>query len=565
MPWSADDTIPSMKKKSKELRALFARVANQALAKGQSEEEAVFAGIAAVKNAEKKTETKKAVKPELPSHVKAILDSRKKQEEVEIEKKESQNQYAIAKKIVSVDFDRDGFLELVYDDGTRIKSRSKAVSEQIEQHVSITGGGTPEALTAMNEPTGFPNREDSVIDFDDATRTFTISPVTDSFSVWLASKEISKTEESIQLPNTSAEYFIYFDSVDYLLKASTVPSSELFLNHALVAIIYWRADEQKHIYFADERHGITMDGATHRHLHLTLGAQYRRGLALLNILVDQAGTSDSHSQFGVANGSIADEDLDIDIVNAQPQILNTIAQLPVFYRMGSGVNWYRKEADDFPLILPGDVASYTGVSRVAYNYEAGGFWLLDEVPNNQYVLIHVLATNDVEYPVVAICGNTYNTKTAARDGANTELATITGLPFAEFVRLGTVIYQAADSYINTSKTRIVSTTDGGTYIDYRLLETFTPLSYIDSGSTPVEIPANVVRGYYTEVSLTAYTPVIITHNLNLLNRNSVTVGATYLNQTVQIEAETIDNNSIRIETSIDVPLLCVTIHGLVAV
>ena len=79
MPWSADDTIPSMKKKSKELRALFARVANQALAKGQSEEEAVFAGIAAVKNAEKKTETKKAVKPELLSNVKSIFDSLKKQ------------------------------------------------------------------------------------------------------------------------------------------------------------------------------------------------------------------------------------------------------------------------------------------------------------------------------------------------------------------------------------------------------------------------------------------------------------------------------------------------------
>jgi uncharacterized protein YdaT len=579
MPWNASNVPDSVKNKSLHLRTLFSKVANAALDKEQTEEEAVFAGLAAARNEENKNKPK-AIKKEankLPAHIQAVLDARKNALERPISDLNAQGNTHVAKatenastvvlepsrELVDAEFNTKGQLVLKFDNGERIVTDESAIKEYIENHVVVTGNQGRQ-FQAMNEPTGFEDRVSSELDFDVSTRTFAVSAVEQYFTVWLKGFEYTKQSDSVVLPNVTAEYFIYYDATDAVLKQTVVANESLFRNNALVGIIYWRADTQEYVYFADERHGITMDGATHAHLHLSLGAQYRKGLALTNITKDASGSLDSHSTFACTDGAIADEDITIDIVNNLPQQLSSVAQLPVYYRVGSGANWYRKLPDNFPLIQPGDVSAYVGTTRVAYNHESAGFWLLDEVPNNQYVLIHVLATNDVEYPVVAVCGNTYQTKADAREGANTELANITGLPFAEFVRLGTVIYQSANSYSNTTKTRIVSTSEGANYIDYRRLTTYTPLN---SGATgaPAEIPANVVRGYYTEVSTSAYTPLVINHNLGLINRNSFTIGATYLNQSVQIEVESIDGSSIRIETAIDVPLLSITITGMVAV
>jgi hypothetical protein len=41
------------------------------------------------------------------------------------------------------------------------------------------------------------------------------------------------------------------------------------------------------------------------------------------------------------------------------------------------------------------------------------------------------------------------------------------LPFLEFVKMGSVIFQSANSYTNTPKARTVSTDTGENYVDYR--------------------------------------------------------------------------------------------------
>ena len=46
-----------------------------------------------------------------------------------------------------------------------------------------------------------------------------------------------------------------------------------------------------------------------------------------------------------------------------------------------------------------------------------------------------------------------------------------GLPFLEFVKLGTVIYETSDSYQNTYKAKVVSTEDNRPYVDLRTLGT----------------------------------------------------------------------------------------------
>jgi hypothetical protein len=463
MPWSANNTVPAIQSKSLKLRELFAKVANASLDKGLSEQESIFAGINAVKIEERKNQPAKVKEPKKPSHVESLRSYTNPFEMVS----KAENIPEPVAEIKSIEFDSIGRLVILMSDGKKIITKNKAVEEHIHQAVTITQDN--QASLAMQEPTGFQTRSTSTISFNDSTRTFTIAATNsqEGFSVWLHAKQHAYFSESVQITDTTGIHFIYFDYPSETLKTTTTVSSELFLNAALVALVYWRQDQQKHIYFADERHGIVMDGATHQHLHLSIGAQYRSGLSLNNILVDQNASLATHAQFSCQNGVIADEDITISIVNNSPQILSTVIHAPVFYRIGADSNWYKKNATEYALILPSEVQHYSGIIRPAYNYNNGSGWTLAEVPNNQFLLMHVLATNDIETPIITVLGKTYPTKSDARAGLKTELRDIIGLPFLEFVKLGSIIFQTADSYSNHPKSRIVSTDTGENYLDYR--------------------------------------------------------------------------------------------------
>jgi hypothetical protein len=492
MPWSASKTIPAVEGKSLKLRELFAKVANAALAKGQTEEEAIFAGLGAIKIEEKKQPVKKVTAPKLPAHLQILKDIANKQAEPVEKVKELKTDTTT---VVSADINQTGHLVLVMSDGTRVTTKNPIPKEVVSQNISIsnsTDSSNIAALEATQEPTGFETRSTSQLSFDDETRVFTISAVSNEFSLWLHAKEFTKQSESIQLPDVSGLYFIHFTYPDCELHYTTTPTSELFLDTALVALVYWQAETQEHVYFADERHGIVMDGATHKHLHLSLGAQYRKGLRLYNFYVDATGNSGSHAQFACDSGQIADEDLIIDIIDGDVQVLSTVLNAPVYYRHGGETeNWYKTPISAYPLILPTNSPYYFAGTRPAYSHEINGFWYLTEVPNNHFVLVHIAATNDVENPIVAILGNEYDSKAKARSGANTEFAAMSGLPFAEFVRLGTVIYQVSNNYSNIPKAKIVSTDDGADYIDYRDTSAWSPTS-----SVIVDQQQNIDGGIY---------------------------------------------------------------------
>lgn len=54
MPWSKTKTLDSLKHKSDKVKEVFAIAANGALDRGQTEQESIFAGLAAVSNYERK-------------------------------------------------------------------------------------------------------------------------------------------------------------------------------------------------------------------------------------------------------------------------------------------------------------------------------------------------------------------------------------------------------------------------------------------------------------------------------------------------------------------------------
>lgn len=320
---------------------------------------------------------------------------------------------------------------------------------------------------ATTEPTGFMYPGVVDLTFTPGTRTLTLTPAVTSYDVYVGGIKFTKTGDSITWTNVEGLHLFYYDGTGTLQHQEGITNiADILAASAIVSILYWDATNSVIVYEADERHGTVMDSATHIHMHLSMGTQWISGLAL-TVSPDQAGGSDADSEVAVASGVIRDEDLEHVIVSGSPQTLTPIAQLPVLYRTGSGGYWRMKTADNFPFIYPG-TAGYSG-TRPAYNQYTGGSWQFTEVTNNDFFLAHIVATNDFRYPVVAVAGtNVYTTVGDARSGANTEAASLvlTDL-FAEFSILGTIIYQTSNSYTNTTKTRVRSTADGASYVDFR--------------------------------------------------------------------------------------------------
>lgn len=346
------------------------------------------------------------------------------------------------------------------------------------------------------EPTGFPNRTDSTISFDNNTGIFTIAPTADRFEYYIkGAKYIYTSPAQVFAASGEGIQHIYFDG--YNLISSSTFTTEIITDYAYVANLYWSTTESRAIYLAEERHGITMDGRTHLYLHTSIGASYINGFALSDFQIDGTGNADADGYFSVADGAFNDEDISYNIINELPQSLYPIAALPVFYKYGVDSAWRKKDADAFPIIYSG-TAGYVGASgRLPYNSWNGTTWDLTEVGNNNFVLLHIFATNDINHPVIAIQGtNEYATRALARSGATTELATLTGLPFAEVVVIGTVIFEVSNGYTNTIKARIISTDTGANYVDLRKISTL-PVNQISdhgnlSGLSDPDHPASAI-------------------------------------------------------------------------
>lgn len=385
----------------------------------------------------------------------------------------------------------------------------------------LDGLDAESVFSAMKEPTGHVERADSQISFVDSTRTFTIQPASTSFDYYIHGvKYTVTTVDNVVLPNVSNLYFVYYDSAGSLSYTNTF-SADLILNYALCAAIYYNATTSEAVYFADERHGITMDGQTHLHFHIALGCQYISGLGLTNLVVDDTGDNNTHAQCAVEDGVIRDEDIEHDIydtggaVNVYDleQELNPLAQIPVLYRVGVNGEWTKKAADDYPFIYNG-TAGYTG-TLPPYNEFTGATWQLTEVANNRYFLMHILATNDFNNPIVAIQGITeHQNKPAGREAALNEITQLSGLPFAEFTPIASLICQTATGYANTPKVRIRSTDEGDDYIDWRRTESFSTFAGGGGSNTDenVKVSANDTTTGYLNGKLVAGVGVTLTEN-----------------------------------------------------
>lgn len=335
------------------------------------------------------------------------------------------------------------------------------------------------------DPTGFIDRNETILSWDHPGRTLTIQPAVTQFVFWLKGyRYIVTTNQSKQISITNGLHYLYFDDSLTLIDDEFPPTNLLIKGVVLTSLLYWNNIQSIAIHVADERHGMVISWSTHDYLHFTFGTRYISGLLLDSFTIGD-GSLDSHAQLDCANGIIKDEDIEISITNNIPQQLTPILQAPVFYRAGVDL-WYRTEADNFPVVYSGKqgyvagviTTIYTGASgRPAYNQNNAGTWQLTEVGAGNFFLIHFFATNDIYYPIITILGiNVYTKEKEAQDAAYSEIQSLTGLPFIEFTPIGSVIYEGDETFANTPKARVIQTDIGTNYIDFRDTRTFRGIS-----------------------------------------------------------------------------------------
>lgn len=304
------------------------------------------------------------------------------------------------------------------------------------------------------EPMGFENANDSNITFSNSTREFTISPVSSSFTIWSVGKRYVKTtSESISLPNLSNLYYIYYNTSGALAYKTTFFTLS---QDTPVAYVYWNQTDGVAHFIADERHGVTLDWATHEYLHRTRGAAIANGFGANNYTTSGNGSLNSHAQIDIAEGTFFDEDLRIVITNSatpaaysHQQVLQGGGEFPVFYRTNS--HYRRDSATKFPMKI--------GSSRVTYNLYSGGLWSTPDIDTNKFGITYLVATNDLNNPIFAMMGQAQYTDQGSAEAASWNDMNLDDFPVAEFRILYKLIYQTSNAYTNTPKARLTGVQD----------------------------------------------------------------------------------------------------------
>lgn len=373
---------------------------------------------------------------------------------------------------VTLDFEPSELttVELTYDDKIVISDDSDSGEPKLvpmsDVVVTVNGDGS-------GEPIGHEDRTDSTISFDHTSRVFTIAPVGDSYAVWCKGRKYVKTSsETVTIGTASGLYYISFDA-DGALQATTTFFD--WANDTPTAYIYYNSGDTSKYMLFDERHGIVLDWQTHEYLHRTRGAAYANGFDITASVTNGDGSLDSHAQISMDGGTFFDEDLQVDIVhddtptaNTWEQDLSGPAQIPVFYRSGS-TGWTYDTPTDFPV--------KQGTARPAYNLNTGGTWTTPDLPDsNRYGIQWIVATNNLNYPVLSIMGQDYYDNEGEAEAATWDSMNLDDLPVVEIRVLYKIVFRGSGT--NTPGCRFTQIDD---YRNALSSATSTAASIVDHG------------------------------------------------------------------------------------
>ena len=269
-----------------------------------------------------------------------------------------------------------------------------------------------------------------------------------NFLVYAGGVEYTKSTETIAVTNTVGIHYVYYAAATGVLTQST---SFDIVDDALVALLYID-DTGAVTVFGEERHGILMDGMTHKYLHATVGTRWASGLGLVsNALASGAPAANGANTYvSMSGGIIYDEDLQHTIVAGvgagrfEQDLGGTLpanpGKLPVLYKNGAGAAWRKRTVDSFP--FPWNVSG----NIPQYNQFTGGAWQLTNVPTTNFFVVWLFASNDIYDPIVSIPHTAvYTTLALAQTGATPAGLFASGIVTPEMKLLYRLIYETRQS------------------------------------------------------------------------------------------------------------------------
>jgi hypothetical protein len=329
------------------------------------------------------------------------------------------------------------------------------------------------------QPQGFINRTDSRISV--SGNIFTIEPTGSSYSYYNKGIKVVKTSgDSLTIPNLTQINYIHFDTINNQISNKTTGFD--FSTDIPIAYIAWNSGvgpSGQMTFFAEERHGIVMDTSTHKWIHTTFGAQYVGGLSIGNYVLGGDGSSNSHATISIGNGTLYQEDIEINITDSSStdpfcQELSPIAQIPVYYHQGTTGQWVKNTATDYPVKY--------GANGPQYNLLTGNNWTIPDVsPGGQtrYFAMWILATNQIDDPIISIMGQRIDSNQGSAENNNSwGDINLTNLPLSEVKPLYRLIFAGDSDYTNVPKCRLLSILD----IRVAVISTIAGVTQNDHGS-----------------------------------------------------------------------------------
>ena len=352
--------------------------------------------------------------------------------------------------------------------------------------ISITNTSGTYSIASTNlvhvdskQPQGFVNRTDSRISV--SGNIFTIEPTGSSYSYYNQGIKVVKTSgDSLTIPNLTQINYIHFDTVNNQISNKT--TSFDFSSDIPIAYIAWNSGvgpSGQMTFFAEERHGIVMDTSTHKWIHSTFGAQYVDGLSIGNYILGGNGSSNTHATISVGNGTLYQEDIEINITDSSStdpfcQELSPIAQIPVYYHQGTTGQWVKNAAADYPVKY--------GANGPQYNLLSGGTWTTPDVSPGgakRYFAVWILATNQIDDPIISIMGQRIDSNQGSAESNNSwSDVNLTNLPLSEVKPLYRLIFAGDSDYTNIPKCTLLSILD----IRVSVISTIAGVSQNDHGS-----------------------------------------------------------------------------------
>jgi hypothetical protein len=315
------------------------------------------------------------------------------------------------------------------------------ISSNVSLLQALTNGITGTQLTDAIEmavsqaENGFENRTDSVLNWNNSTRTLTVSATNGSFDIWANGKKYTKTIDSYTInANASGSNFIYYNQNGVLTYSNG--SAWDVLEHTPIALVYW--DGSKGIPY-EERHGIVMDKMTHKYLHFNIGTRLSSLGPAATYSLSSANNADL--QISLGQTSIYDEDIALTLSS-----LSSGGPYTVIHKQDSANVWDIEDNKSFPYSV--------GISAIMYNQNISGNWQLTELnTTDTYVNYYVIGTPSIEpiHQYNFIPGQTIHTTYDSASAESVTQLNVVGIPATEFCALYKLTYRYDASYTSHGK------------------------------------------------------------------------------------------------------------------